>query len=376
MECYRLKSKVSVSDKEFLIQTVNDLDHLSVVSSLFLNGNILEVIRYPHSEEITAEDMLAIVKSTHDQKKNELEHLMSTYEKVLGSGDVELMYYLGTAFCHKRMYQEAESLFSLVLDRKSDHHQAANHLGLCLLAQGKNEEAVKAFANAVELRPNYADYRNNHGEALLAVGMCRQAVEEFETALKHNIYYGDAYFNLGLAFILNAIKREDFEMYSNLVDKTIDIFNRAILISPEFKTAQYEEACEVLKESDLPRALALFKAVRDEKREANRQEYSNFYLRFLLHSEQINEQAVDDRIRFLQKEIEKNATYVDIQFDLGLCYLQQSQFLWKKGIDQFNKTYKINQKLGKAKDAMERAIEFADAMKRTVSEITKSDHDV
>lgn len=369
MENYRLKSKVSVNDKEFLVQTVNDASQMSVVSSLFVDGKILEVTRFPHPGEVSAEEVLAMVKSTHEEKKGELENLLATYAKVLSSGDIDLMYHLGTAFYFKCMNEEAVSLFGAVLEARPDHHQAANYLGLTLLAEGRCDEAVKAMARAVELRPSFADYHNNYGEALMEAGFCRRAVEELEAALKQNIYYADAYFNLGIAYIVNAVKREDFDMYANLLEKTTDVFNRAVLISPDYKSAQYEEAFEVLKQGDLPRAYTLFKAVRDQKRERNRQEFSSYYLRFLLYADRPNEKAVADRIQYLQEEIDKNPTYVDLHHELALCYLQQAQLYWQKGVRQLKKTVEINPRLSKASDALGRASEFGASIQSAVSEI-------
>jgi len=375
MENYRLKSKVLVNDKEFLVQTVNDASQMSVVSSLFVDGRILEIARFPHPAEVSAEDVLAMVKTTHEEKKTELEHLLETYAKVLRSGDTDLMYHLGTAFYFKRIFEEAGTLFQAILEARPDYHQAGNYLGLTLLAQGRNDEAIKALAGAVETRPNFADYHNNYAEALLEGGFCRRAVEELETALKHNIYYADAYFNLGLAHIYNAVKREDFDMYANLLDKTTDLFNRAALIAPDYKTAQFEEAFEVLRQGDLPRAFTLFRAVRDSRRERSRQEFSSFYLRFLLYADRPNEKVIADRILYLQDEIDKNPTYVDLHHELALCYLQQAQFSWRKGIDQFKKTIEINPRLTKTNDALNRAAEFESSLKAVVADIIKGAQD-
>jgi tetratricopeptide (TPR) repeat protein len=372
MESYRLKSKVSANDKEFLVQTVNDASQKSVVSSLFVDGKILEISRYPHDEKITDQEILKIVQSTHDVKKSELEQLLSMRQKVTGSGDADLMLNLGITFYCKRIYDEARELFATILELKPDHHQAANYLGLACLEQSDFKEAVKSLALAVELRPAYADYHNNYGEALLEAEFCQRAVEELETALKLNTYYADAYFNLGIAYIFNAIKREDFEMYSNMREKTTDLFDRAALISPEFKTVQYDEAREVFRLNDLPRALNLFKAVRSYKKELSRQRFSGFYLRFLLYSDWADEKTVVDRIRFLKEKIAINRNYVDLRQELAYCHLQQARLNWKKAIDQFREAYEMNPRLSKAEKGLERAEEFAETMKEVVAEIVKT----
>jgi len=371
MESYRLKSKVSINKKEFLVQTVNDVSQHSVVSSLFVDGEVLEVFRRPHETEVTNDEMLAMVKDTHEERKSELEQLLATYEQVIGSGDAELMFHLGTAFYYKRMYDESGSLFGAVLEQNPEYHKAASFLGMSRLEQGAFDEAIKAMAIAVELRPTFADYHNSYGEALLEGGHCKRAVEEFESAIHLNIYYADAYFNLGLAHIVNAIKREDYDMYSNLLDKTRDLFNRAALISPEFKAPPYKDAIKALESNDLNLAMNLFKTVRGYKKESYRQEFSGFYLRFLLHSSLGNNKSVAERIDFLEKEIEKNPNYVDLHHELGLCYLQQAQISWAMATEKFKEAIQINPQLKKSHMALDKTGDFAESIKAVVTDIAR-----
>ena len=372
MENYRLKSKVVVAEKEYLVQTAKEQTQDTIISSLFVNGEILEITRVPISLDLSEEELQSALKNIHEEKKNELERLLASFQKVISSGDVDLMHNLGTAFYYKRLYAEARTLFTTVLKLKPDHHQTANYLGLTLMEAGEPDEAVKVLARAVELQSGYADYRNNSGEALLEAGFCRRAVEEFEASLKLNIYYGDAYFNLGIAHVVNGIKKEDYDMYANLLEKASDIFNRAALITPEYKTAQFDEAMEVLKQGDLPRALTLFKAVRSSKKEAYRLEYSGFYLRFLLLSDKAGEKTIAGRIKFLREEINRNPNYVDLRYELALCYLQQAQSSWQEGIRQFKKSIDINPRLKKADFGLNRAEEFAKTMHNTLTEIAKA----
>jgi tetratricopeptide (TPR) repeat protein len=369
MESYRLKSKVSVNEREFLVQTVNDVSQGSVVSSLFVNGEILEVSRFPHESDLTEEAMLSLVKRTHDLKKTELEQLLSMHEKTKKLGDSEMMLNLGIAFYYKRILDEARELFDLILELKPDNHEAANYLGLTCMEQGDYEAAVKAFSLTVEMCPSYADYHNNYGEALLEAGFCQRAVEELEAALKLNIYYADAYFNLALAYIVNTLKREDFDMYANLREKSNDLFNRAALISPEYKTIEFDEAREVFNRNDLPRAMNLFRAVRAQKKELSRQKFSGFYLRFLLQSDWVTERTLDERIRLLMDEIDKNPSYVDLHHQLALCYLQRAQLSWHKGIGQFEETIQMNPRLNKAQKGLDIASDFAETMKKVIADI-------
>jgi Tfp pilus assembly protein PilF len=372
MESYKLNSKVVSGDKEYMIQTVNDTEQMSVVTSVFSGGEMIEVARMPHPGQISPEEILTMVKATHDEKMDELDRLLRTYRMVLESGNADTTLHLGTAFYYKRMYNEARTLFTRALDKRPDFHQAANFLGLTCMAIGEDTEAIRAFKKAVELRPTYADYRNNHGEALLKGGFCRKAVEELETALKQNIYYADAYFNLGIAYITNAVKREDFELFTNLLEKTSDMVNRALLIAPDYKCPELEQAREALRNGDLPRALNLFHTVRNRKREAQRQEFSGFYSKFLVQSEWVTERIITDRISYLESEINKNPTYVDLHHELAICYLQQARFIWRKGVEQFQRGIEINPRLSKTRSGLKAAEKFYADIEQVVNRLLEN----
>ncbi|MEZ5359401.1 MAG: tetratricopeptide repeat protein [Candidatus Zixiibacteriota bacterium] len=371
----RLKSKVSIDDREFLVQTVNDTDEHAVISSLFVDGQVLEVSRFPHPITMTEDEIASVVRLTHDDKKSELEKLLESHKQVLKSGDTDLMFSIGTGLYYKKLFGEARSLFESVIACKPDHHQAGNYLGLSHFAQGNYDDAAKILGRAVELRPTFADYRNNYGEALLEAGFCRRAVEEFQEALNLNIYYADAYFNLGIAYIVNAMTREDYKMYAEHAGRALEMMERAILISPEFKTSRFDEARRLYEQNDLESAVILFKAVRNSKRARNRQEFANYHVRYLLFSELANKRAVTERIRFLKDEIEKNPNYADLHYELGLCHMQEAHFNWQNGMSHFEKAVELNPRLVKAETGMRRAREFSDTIKEAILDIAKSESD-
>lgn len=373
MENYRLKSKVSVADKEFLVQTINDPEKHTVVNSLFIDGRMLEMISFPHSDEMSEEDVLSRVKLTHGEKKQELEHLLSMYQQASQSGDSDMMFSLARAFYGKNMFDYARNLFESVLSLKADHFEAYNYLGLTCLALGVPEEASRKLSRAVELRPQFADYHNNYSVALLESGFCRRAMEQCEAALKLNIYYADAYFNLGIAFVANSVTREDYEMYSSHLQKSLEMFERAAMIDPEFRSQRYEEACELLKRNDPGRSLNLFKAIRDEKRESASKRISGDFVLFQLTAGQSGHQTIDDRIEYLKNELKKNPNYVDYHHEMALCYLQKSRIDWQMAIDQFQKACQLNPKLTKSQIGFDKADQFLNSLTLSISEIARSD---
>jgi tetratricopeptide (TPR) repeat protein len=371
MESYRLDSKIVEEDKEYLIQTVNDSNEGVIKTSLFVNGELLDSCVLPHSDEISDGDLLNLVKNTHVDKKTELEYLLRSYKDIVGGGKPEMMYHLGVALFFKRMYYQARQLFQSAVKQKHDYHEAFFFLAQSELASGHIDAAIKAGIKAVELRPHFADYRNILGEAYLTSGSCKRAVIEFEEAIRENIYYADAYFDLAIAYLLNAVNREDFEMYPDLTTRTIDVLKKATLINPNYKTSAYDEAVAALTAGQLKRAHSLLKAVREEKKEMYRQEKSAHFNRFLMYTDWISYNNIIERINHLEREIEKNPGYVDLYNELAVSYLHQAKFSWQKGIEHFKKALDINPQLGKAKRSLELSEEFSLKLADAVFDITE-----
>jgi tetratricopeptide (TPR) repeat protein len=374
MEPYRLNSRILEDDKEFLIQTSNDFKLGIIKTSIFVNGDLLDASVLPHSDNIAENEILKLVKGTHAEKKSELEYLLKSYREVLERGQPKIMYYLGTALFFKRMYPEAERLLRTAAKLKNDFHEAYYFLSMTSLALNRTEVAVNAGSRAVELRPEFADYRNNLGEVYLAYGSCKRAAIEFREAIKKNVYYADAYFNLGLAYIFNAVKKEDFDMYRDLTDRCLDLFKKAVLISPDYQTGIYDEAVSWLKSGDIKRALSLFRTVREDKKERVRLQTAGYFNRFLIYTDWASEKNIRDRIDFLKNEINKNPHYVDLYYDLALCHLYRAKFSWQKGIEYFKKALEMNRNLRKGQRAVELAEDHFLRMSDTIFDISE-EHD-
>jgi tetratricopeptide (TPR) repeat protein len=355
METYRISSKLREKNKEYLIQTANDSHLASVATSVFVDGVLAEAVCCPHPNEISPQEVLSLVKRTHEEKKQEIETLLKSYRKVIEQGDPEAMYHLGTAFYFKGFLQEARELLEATTKTAPDRHQAFNMLALVEIGLGNVARAIELGSEAVKLRPRYADYRNNLGEAYLANGACKRAVIEFEEAIGINLYYGDAYFNLGLAYLLNANAYPNTGRSEDQVAKIIDFFRKASLIQPAVTGQVFDDAMEALQHGDLGRALHLFKQIRDARKEQHRREFSGFYMKSMLFPVGASERIVADRIEFLTAEIRKNPGYVDLQAELAQCYLEQARTLWQKGVEQYRRTYEINPSLTKVHEALRQA---------------------
>lgn len=353
METYRLNSRLQDRGSEFVIQTINDPDSGSVTSAIFVNGALCESSRYPHPTEINPEEVMSLVKIKHLEKKQELEALIAAARNVLLTKNVESMCQLGTAFFYKSLYTQAKELFMTAITVDSECHQGYHYLGQTELAMGDVKAAVDAGVLAVRKRPGYADYHNALGEAYLSAGYFRQAVEGFEEAIRINLYYSDAYFNLGLAMLFGVTDERDPAFFANAVTKAMDSFQKAALIYPEYKNLTFEEGIQAIRSSAVREALQLMKSIREEKRERRRNEFAPFHMRFVLSPEWISDEALTERIQYLQTQLSRNPTYVDLHAELARCYLEQSKIFWGKGVQQLKRTLEVNPSLTKTRIAQE-----------------------
>ncbi len=368
METYRISSRLKENDREYLIQTTNDASKGSVLTAVFVDGMQTETVDCPHPDEINPQEVLALIKTTHGEKRQELETLLKAYQEVMERGDPNTLYQLGTAFLYKRFYREAVELLSVAVRCRDDYHQAWNHLAISCLGQGLIDDAVEAAEAAVRCRPGYADYRNTLGEAYLAVNSPSRAIVEFEQAIGINLYYGDAYFNLGLAYTLDAVNLKDREGASNLVERARQCLHKASLICADYKDHRdYSEGLKALENHDFGRALAILKGIRETRKERHRREFADFHMRFVLNSGWVTEEAITERIRFLENELEKNPGYVDLQAELAHCYLEQARLVWQKGVQQFKKTTELNPSLTR----VAASLQVAEEARKTINEAVK-----
>ncbi len=345
METYRLKSKLVEHNREFVIQTSNSSDPGLVSTIVYVDGDPTGTVQSLHPPEVSSEEILALVKTKHEEMKKEIETLLEAYRVVRAEGDSQKLHHLGMAFFYKQFYNEARDLFEQAVRIDSHRHQTYNQLGLTYLALGQLPEATQACSVAVEAQPGFADYRNNLGAAFLAVCSYKRAVIELEEAIRINLYYADAYFNLGLALIRNALGGDDTSLFENVLTKSSDYLKRAALIQPDYETESFRRGLQAIAKSDLKDANALLTDVLQMRKDRHRQDFTTFYMRYVMYPEWVSEEAVVERIALLQAELDRNPSYVDLYSELGRCYFEQSRLCWQKGQEQYRRAVEMNPSL-------------------------------
>lgn len=355
METYRLKSKLVDHDHEFVIQTANDANLGAISSEVYIDGQLAETASQPHPLDIRAEEVLSLLKETHGEKKKEIETLLAAYRRIMKECNPEMMVHLGMALYHKGFFSEARAVFQTLVALDAKNHQARNYLGITSLALDEVDEAVVAGAAAVEARPGFADYRNAYGEALLAAGQFELAHREFSEAVTINLYYGDAYFNLGLTYLGLASTNELVKDSRALVRKADDCFRRAAMVNTGYDAGYFDEGMRALAAGDVTRAWTSLHAVRTVWKERRRREFAGFHMRYVLHPEWVSERTIEERIRYLEGEIRRNPSYVDLYAELGRCYLEQARLCWQKGIGQYRRATELNPALVRAVERLRAA---------------------
>ncbi|MFH2037240.1 MAG: tetratricopeptide repeat protein, partial [Candidatus Zixiibacteriota bacterium] len=246
MEPLHLSSKIVENGKEFLIQTVNEVGTGQIKTSIFENGELLDTNVIPHAEDAGTNEINNLLKSTHQEKKSEMEYLFKSYKEIIQTGQPKMMYHLGTSLYYKKLYFEAQQLFRTAIKLDENYHEAYLFLAKTNIALNHYEDAIDAADKAVSLKSEYADYRNILGEAFLGAQSCKRAVVEFEKAISSNVYYADAYLNLALANMLNGINREDYELSSDMTTKCVDYLKKAALIYPEYQSEFFNRGLSLL----------------------------------------------------------------------------------------------------------------------------------
>lgn len=371
METYRVSSKVRDHEREYLIQTMNDAHVNAVSTTVFVNGVQKEISNCPHPAEVSPQEVLSLVKLTHGEKKKEIETLLQAYHRAITSDSPDTAYHLGLAFFYKGFLDEAHQLFSAAVTAKPDCHEALNYLGLSETMLGRNDLAIEALSRAVELRPAFADYRNNLGEVFLSNNVPTRAILEFEQAININMYYADAYLNLGLAYLQQELTSPTKGGQPAALGRITDCLRKAALIHSGYATPQYEEGLLAVTKGDLLRAFAVFKRIRETRKENHRQEFSSFYMRFVAFPDLVSERVIAERIEFLKGEIAKNPNYVDLHVELGHCFLEQARLSWQQAMEEFRRSSEINPSLAKLRSTLETAEKVNEAISHALTLISE-----
>jgi len=207
----------------------------------------------------------------------------------------------------------AISYYSKSLNEFPDVANVYNNRGISYADKEEYERAIQDFNKAIELNPGLVAAYNNRGLAYRNTEKDKRAIKDFNKAIELNPAYTKAYYNRGLAYYY----KEEYE-------RAIQDFNKAIELNPglvepyinrgtayadkgEYGRAikNYDKAIELnpfLPEAFYNRGAAY--ADKGNKKEAIKS-YKK-YVRLVPSKYKKQKNYVKNRIKELQKEIDKN----------------------------------------------------------------------
>ncbi len=153
-------------------------------------------------------ELWALYGDVSDAQKKP-EQAISAYQKavLLKPDSITLLYALGSLYWKSIRYDEAEKIFSDILQREPNEPRASFNLGDIYLTKGEFAKAVPLLEVAAKAFPAEFDTRFALGRAYLATNKPAPAITEFESAIKLNDQVSEGYFYLGRA--LQRVGRKD-----------------------------------------------------------------------------------------------------------------------------------------------------------------------
>ena len=131
---------------------------------------------------------------------------------------------------------DAESIYSQILDALPDHHDALHLLGLVAHEREEHVKAAELIGRAVALAPQVGEMHGNLALVLQDLGRDDDAIAHFETALSISPDFAEGHHNLGL--LLQG--RGDLEA-------ALGHFERAVTLAPDFVEARCHFADTLLE---------------------------------------------------------------------------------------------------------------------------------
>ncbi len=194
--------------------------------------------------------------------------------------DPWIQYYLGLAYNHRGMQNEAVAHFNKALALKPDFSEAQNALGALYAEQGRIDMAQlcfeKALANPFYETPHYVHY--NLGRLYERKGDQEAALKEYREAVRLFPAYGQAYFRMGQ--ILEGMKRGD---------EARRCYGKATEFAPDLVEAHLRYGIMSYLAGDLEPALySLNRVTRLDPHSANAEEAAKYLQRLqtLMHSKE------------------------------------------------------------------------------------------
>lgn len=122
----------------------------------------------------------------------------------------QALYAQGLAQLSRDDYARAAAFFERAAETDPNYAEAWYQAGFCYGMLGRHQEALKASRRAAAIRPDWAETFINVGASSFALGQFKDAADAYRQATKLDPYNADAQYALGLS--LNKLNRTDEEI--------------------------------------------------------------------------------------------------------------------------------------------------------------------
>jgi tetratricopeptide (TPR) repeat protein len=182
-------------------------------------------------------------------------------------------------------FQEAASIYDLILAKVPDVAEAHNNQGVMLQEMQRYDEALASFAKALAIKPGFAEAHNGQGAVFQKMERYVDALASFDKAIAFKPEYANAHFNRGSTLkILQryeealesfrktiGFKPDHVEAYNNLgvtlqdlkrYDEALASYDQAIALNPDHAIAHYNRGNLFMIKGDMQEAEKMYLKVR------------------------------------------------------------------------------------------------------------------
>lgn len=348
-----LTTKLTIKDKEYLVQTSWLESEKMIITSLFAGGKFVSKQVPEYSNELSADQRSDLLKQVHQRQCQETASLLQLSVRPDGrQNQAEIHFLLGEAFYHRRLLEEAEAELKESLDSIPENPQAIELLGRVCLTRGDFAQAAEHFQRGVDLYPHYADFCLLYSLALAALERYSPAIDQIERAIQINPYYAQAHFELGMVLIQNMLRRKEYELTLGLPEKAIQSFNQAAQLNPAFLSPVFTLGLDLLRQGNYSQAYQHLSACTAIRKDRSPNYLHEYYLKFLSSNGSLDEKSLSQQIKSLQQLVDKNPAYADLHFQLGTVYMLLCRYITEKAVSQYKKALQFNPNYKKAEKNM------------------------
>ncbi len=357
MSNYELRSEILSSGTKYYLQSNLVPSQMAVVTSLFLEGNLLSKQSEHYDSSMTQDRLPAMVRRLHDGHKERITSLLKIRGIIKKNVDGRAHLKLGEALYKQKLFKEAMAETIRAIKLGLEESSAYSILGNCLLALGDSDKALKSFRRGIEFSPEYPDLHNDIGVTYLRLQRCREAAAAFEKALSLNRYYQEAFLNLALALSLNVVLKQDYELSRELKPRLSKILDMNIQLKPSLDTDEFKAARSAL---ETERYDAVYDKLLSIKQEQDRMAQNDLslelYLVLKFRSDELSEDDINRYIEKVQEALETTPGYADLKNDLGVLYTAKCKIFIDKANSSFQEALAINKNFKRAEKNLKLAV--------------------